>query len=417
MASQRDSLWRNRDYLVLWSGQAVSGVGTQVARLALPLLIIALTDSPAQAGLAQGITTIPYLLLSLLAGALVDRWNRKRVMILCDAGRTLAAASVPLAWWTGHLSVAQLYAVALIEGMLYVFFDLAETAALPRIVSRSQLPAAMAQNGATFSASQLLGQPLGGLLFQLGQAIPFLADAISYCVSVVSLFFLRTELQGERSGVPNLGAEIWEGLRWLWREPLVRLLAFMAAGLWLALAGNTLLVIVIARHLHASPAVIGLIFAINGVGGVAGSAAAGWLQRRFGFAPVILGSLWLWALLWPLYAVVPNVVFLAAVTGSIFLVFPIYNVVQMTYRLQRIPDELQGRVNSAFRLIAFAGQPVGMALIGALLQVLGITGTVLLSAAWLFALAAAVTLSPAIRGNTTAAAELDHRPRGIETRS
>ena len=110
-----------------------------------------------------------------------------------------------------------------------------------------------------------------------------------------------------------------------------------------------------------------------------------------------MGSVWVWALLWPLYAVVPNLMFLAALTGSIFLVFPIYNVVQMSYRLQRIPDELQGRVNSAFRLIAFAGQPVGMALMGALLQMLGVTRTVLLGAVWLVLLAAMLTLSPAMR--------------------
>src|SRR5438309_8393308 len=91
------SLWSNRNYVLLWSGQAVSDVGTQVARLAFPLLILSFTGSPAQAGLAQGIATVPYLMLSLVAGALVDRWNRRRVMILCDSGRALAAVSIPLA--------------------------------------------------------------------------------------------------------------------------------------------------------------------------------------------------------------------------------------------------------------------------------------------------------------------------------
>lgn len=393
-AVEYHSLWRNRDYLVLWAGQGISTIGTQVSRLAVPLLVLTLTGSPAQAGLATAVAVIPYLLLSLLAGALVDRWNRKAVMILCDSGRALAAGSIPVAAFTGHLSLVQLYVVVLIEGTLNVFFDLAETAALPRVVGKEQLPAAMSQNGATSSACSLLGQPFGGLLYQLGHTIPFLVDAVSYVASVISLFFITTELQGERDTVmPDLRREIAEGLSWLWRQPLIRFMAFLSAGAWIPLYGNYLLVIVLARHLHASAAIIGLIFAANGVGGVLGSLVGGHLGRRFGFGPVVIVSVWIWVLLWPLYAIAPNPVVLGAITGMIFLVFSIYNVVQMSYRLLLIPDALQGRVNSAFRLIAFTGMPVGTALTGALLQVIGATATILLFFVWLLALAIMTSLN------------------------
>ncbi|HZU14870.1 MAG TPA: MFS transporter [Chloroflexota bacterium] len=392
------SLWRNRDYLILWGGQAISTAGTQVSRLALPLLVLALTRSPAQAGLATSVAILPYLVLSLLAGALADRWNRKWVMILCDSGRTIAAGSIPVAAVTGHLSLVQLYAVALIEGSLNVFFDLAETAALPRVVGKEQLPVAMSQNGATYSATSLIGQPLGGLLYQIGHAIPFLADAVSYAVSVISLLFIRTELQGERDAVvPNLRLEITEGLAWLWRQPLIRFMAFLGAGAWIPLYGNYLLVIVLARHLHASPATIGLIFAANGVGGMLGSLVGGHLGRRFGFAPVVIASVWIWVLLWPLYAIAPTPLALALITGTIFLVFSIYNVVQMSYRLLLIPDALQGRVNSAFRLIAFAGMPAGTAVTGALLQGIGNTPAVLLLFVWLLVLAVITSVNPHVR--------------------
>lgn len=387
-SAEYPSLWHNRDYLVLWAGQAVSTIGTQVSRLAVPLLVLTLTGSPAQAGLATAVAVLPYLVLSLLAGALVDRWNRKRVMILCDSGRALAAGSIPVAAFSDHLSLVQLYIVVLIEGTLNVFFDLAETAAVPRVVGKGQLPAAMSQNGATNSACSLLGQPLGGLLYQVGHTVPFLVDAVSYVVSVVSLFFIRAELQGERDVVvPDLRREIMEGLTWLWRQPLIRFMAFLSAGAWIPLYGNYLLVIVLARHLHASPATIGFIFAANGVGGILGSLVGGALGRRFGFGPVVIVSVWIWVLLWPLYAIAPNPVVLGAITGSIFLVFSIYNVVQMSYRLLLIPDLLQGRVNSAFRLIAFTGMPVGTALTGGLLQAIGTTRTVLLLFVWLLVLA------------------------------
>src|SRR5262249_33726730 len=109
------ALWRNRDYLLLWSGQLVSSIGTQASTLAFPLLLLAVTRSPAQAGFASALRAVPYLLLSLPAGALVDRWDRKRLMLLCDAGRALALGSIPLALALGRLTVAQLYLVSLVE--------------------------------------------------------------------------------------------------------------------------------------------------------------------------------------------------------------------------------------------------------------------------------------------------------------
>ncbi|HEV2460453.1 MAG TPA: MFS transporter, partial [Ktedonobacterales bacterium] len=142
-------LWRNRSYLLLWGGQAVSSLGSEASQLALPLLILSVTQSPAQAGIAGALRSLAYLLLGLPAGALVDRWDRRRTMILCDAGRALALGSIPLALALGRLTIAQLYLVSLLEGTLYVFFGLAETAALPHVVAKAQLPAATAQGEVT----------------------------------------------------------------------------------------------------------------------------------------------------------------------------------------------------------------------------------------------------------------------------
>jgi len=135
-------LWHNRDYLILLSGQTVSTLGTNVSTLAFPLLVLFLTNSPAQAGLVGALRALPYLFLSLPAGALIDRWDRKRVMILCDTGRALALGSIPIAAALGHLTLAQLYLASLIEGTLYVFFNLAQVACLPRVVTKAQLVSA-----------------------------------------------------------------------------------------------------------------------------------------------------------------------------------------------------------------------------------------------------------------------------------
>src|SRR6266481_9307618 len=142
----RVPLWRNRDYMLLWSGQAVSLTGTVISQTAFPLLVWDLTHSAAQVGLVGGLGTLPYVFLSLLAGALIDRWNRKRVMILCDTGRALNLGSIPLALALGRLTIVQLYIVSLVEGTLFTFFNLAETACLPQVVLKEQLPTAVAQS-------------------------------------------------------------------------------------------------------------------------------------------------------------------------------------------------------------------------------------------------------------------------------
>lgn len=210
--------------MLLWSGQAASTTGSQVTQVALPLLILALTHSPVQASIVSGLGFLPYLLFSLPAGALVDRWNRKVVMMLCDAGRALNMSTVPLALLLGHLTMGQLYVVATVEGTLLVFFTVSEAACLTRLVPQEQLPQAAGQNEAIWGLSALCGPPLAGVLYQtLGRAIPFAFDAVSYAASVVSIGFIRTRFQDacERDGTPIL-ADVQEGVLWLWRSLLRR---------------------------------------------------------------------------------------------------------------------------------------------------------------------------------------------------
>ncbi len=157
-------LWRNRNFLLLWSGQTVSTLGTNVSTLALPLLVLALTHSPAQAGLLTAMRLLPYLLFSLPAGALIDRWNRKAVMIRCDLVRWLALGSVPLAFSIGYLTLIHLYIVAFLEGTAYVFFSIAQIAALPQVVSSAHLPQAYALDTTTEYIGTLLGPSLGGFI-------------------------------------------------------------------------------------------------------------------------------------------------------------------------------------------------------------------------------------------------------------
>lgn len=392
------ALWLNLDYMLLWSGQVVSNVGTQVSQLAFPLLILALTGSAAQAGFAGALRALPYLFFSLPAGALIDRWDRKRTMIVCDAGRAISLASIPIAYALGDLTIVQLYLVSAIEGTLYVFFNIAEAACLPRVVPKEQLPAATAQNMATDGIMILIGPPLGGALYAAGKFLPFVADAFSYIVSVVSLLFIKAKFQKERTVAPRkLWIEIHEGLAWLWHHPLIRFIAILTGGWNLVTSGFILIIIVLAQQQHASSFTIGLIFAIGGIGAVLGSIVATSIQKRFSFSQVIIGTTWIAALILPLYTIAPNPLVLGALAAIDFIVGPIYNVVQFSYRSAIIPDELQGRVNSVFRLIAFGGQPLGLALTGLLIQDIGVIKTVYICAFCMAALALAATLNRHVR--------------------
>lgn len=392
------SIWRNRNYLLLWGGQVVSSIGTQVSDLAYPLLVLVLTNSPAQAGFVGAVGMLPYLIFSLPAGALVDRWNRKRVMLLCDTGRAICLGSIPLAYVIGHLTLLQLYLVSLIEGTLFVFFNLAEVACLPRVVRKEHLPAVAAQTEFTNSLSSLLGQSLGGILFSLGRLLPFLVDAISYLVSVISLCFVNIPLQEKRAAPQRaLRVEIGEGLHWLWRQPLLCFIALLGSAVHIFGGGMILIVIVQARQQHASPLIIGLILAVGGVGTMLGAFLGGLLQKRYSFARLTMLTQWLSALCFPLYIFAPNEVWLAVVIAIISAVMTIYGVIQFSYRLTLIPDELQGRVNSVFRLVVFAGDPIGLALTGALLQVIGVALTVWLYTVLLTLLALVTVLNRSLR--------------------
>jgi len=392
-------LWQHRDYMLLWSGQVVSTLGSSATSLIYPLLILALTESPGAAGVASALRALPYLLFSLPVGALIDRWDRRRVMIVCDLLRALVVLTVPLAVWFDVLSLAQIYAVAFAEGSLFVFFNIAEVAALSRIVPAVDLPRAAAQNEASFGAAQIVGPSLGTVLFQtLGHAAPFAADTVSYLVSALSLSKIKTDLRAPpKVGARHLRTEIAEGLRWLWQQPLIRYMAVLTGGMNFIYAATPLLLIVLAKQMGASEIDIGLVFSIGGISGVVGALIGGRIQRRFGFGQVIISVIWTQALLFPLYLVVPKFYLPGVVYALTYTLAPVYNVVQFSYRLALIPDALQGRVNSSFRLLAFGFNPLGAALCGLLLEHTGSTPTLLFFAVGYLAMALVTQLNPQVR--------------------
>jgi MFS family permease len=393
-------LWRNRDFLLIIGGQMVSEAGTQVSHLAFPLLMLLLTNSPSQAGLMGALRAVPYVALALPAGALVDRWNRRVVMVVCDTGRALCLGSVAVALALHALAPGQLYVIALIEGILGVLVELAYVSCLPRVVPTEQFSQATAAESTLNGAASLAGPPLGGLLYAVNAALPFIADAVSYAVSVVAMLCVRTSLQEVRSAPREpMTREIRTGLVWLWRQPAIRMLALLSGLLnVVAPEASALLIIVLAQRQHASSAVIGLIFAGIGIGYIVGSLLTEVIRRRFTFRKIMAGTGWLFVLFWCAFALGVNNLALLAVVSLLFAITdPIYDITQFSYRMVLIPDALQGRVNSAYRVIARATPPLGLALMGILLQHTSALTTIALLGVFPLTMAILATTSRAIR--------------------
>jgi predicted MFS family arabinose efflux permease len=391
-------LHRNRDFMVLWTSQVVSTVGTRISSIAYPLLVLSITGSPVQAGIVAFAQTLPFLVLFLPAGALVDRWNRRRIMLWCEVGRAIALGSVAMTTMLGTVTVGQLVVVALVEGSLFVFFDLCEGAALPRIVAPEQLPAAMAQNQARTQGADLVGQPLGGWLFGLGRALPFAVDAVSYVVSFVALLSIRSPLQIPRTREPShLRAEIAEGLRTLWQQPFLRTSMVVVAGQNFAWNALTLLLIVRAQALGASPALVGGMFAFFGAGALLGAIVAPRTQRRFGIRALLVAISWLWAIQFAALSVVQDVVVLGLIAGIGSVAGPIFNVAFGTVLYGLTPDRLLGRVRSVAKAIAWGTIPLGALAAGFLADAFGATAGILAMAIVLVAMAVVATLSRAMQ--------------------
>ncbi len=221
MRRARPALWRNGNFWLIWSGQTISTVGTSISAVALPLLMLALTHSLALAGLLAAARQLPYLLFSLPAGVLVDRWDRKTTMIWCDVVQWLALGSVPLAFALGHLTLWHLYLVVFLEGSAYVLFSLAQISALPQVVAPEDLSRAYAFDTVMEYVGILLGPALAAWIIglvpavEVGALLAYLADSLSYLVSVFSLLYIRIPFQieqAEKRDPRKLDHEIAEGL-------------------------------------------------------------------------------------------------------------------------------------------------------------------------------------------------------------
>jgi len=390
--------------MLLWSGQLVSWVGTEVTSIALPLVVLSLTGSPALAGKVAAIRGLVYVFWAIPAGALVDRWNIKTVFVASNLGSSLAMGGIAIALGLHVLKLPELYLACAIEGSFFVFANLARFASLPRAVAKEQFPAASAQMGSANQAAILVGPPLGGLLFQLaGGFATFLVDSISYLVNAISVLFVSSSLNAETPAERKaFHKDIQEAFAWYRKASVIRFLNLMTAGRIGVEAGLYLLVVVLAKEYHASSVAIGLIFTTAAIGGIAGSWVAPKIHSRYSLKQLLAGVSLLSLIVFCLYALANSIYALGFVTALYYAVDPLFHVTTSSYSARVIPDRLRARVVSFTRLQVLTANSLGFFIVGQSLEYLGAHDTVYLFIGVLVILFVLITANPKLtqRGST-----------------
>lgn len=380
-------LRENAPFRRFWLGQTVSLFGDQITLLALPLAaVLVLNANAATMGYLFAAGVAPNLIFSLHAGALVDRRGRRRsTMIATDLGRAVVLGSVPVAYALGVLTLAQLYAVAFLEGTLSVLFYVSYSTLFVSLVPRDRYVEGNQLMNGSRAFSYVGGQSLAGFLVQLFTA-PFalLADAVSF---LVSAFWLSRFDTAEPPTEPGRRGHVAAGARFIRRTPILAAsLASTAVVNFFNFVFYSLFVLYVTRMLHVGPGTLGLVLGAGAVGGLVGALVTGRLARRLGIGPAfVLGSFLFPApfLLVPLAGgprpIVLALLFLAEL-GSGFGVM-VLDISVGAIQQALIPDRLRARVSGAYMVVNYGVRPIGSLLGGLLGTTIGLRPTLWLAAA------------------------------------
>jgi len=359
-----ESLWADGDWRRYWLSRVVSYFGGVVTYVAAPVLVYALSGSALLTGIATATEGLPYLMFGLIAGALSDRVDRRRLMVSCDLVNAAVLATVPVAAVLGRLTIAQVLVVGFTSSTAFVFFDAANFGAVPALVGRERIGLA---NSTVWGTTQifdiLVPGAVGVAVAVISPSSLYWVDAFTFLASAALLRGIRRSMSGDRSDVPHrLRDDVLTGLRWLWAHPTLRPLTIFGTATTFAFGGVIGQLVPFADQvvgIRTGDTRLGAVFAAFSIGGLVGTLLHRWLKP---FAPVRISlvalsfaSLFLLALPWPRdWRATLVIVFLIGVVNLVSVI----NVI--TYRQEETPEEMQGRVNTTARMLSWGlGSPIG----------------------------------------------------------
>ena len=381
-----------RNFNTLWAATTVSNIGDGIAAAAAPLLMASLTDDPVLVGLTVFVQQLPWVLFSLISGVFVDRLDRRRLIVVGNTLRGLILAALALAVWQDAATIPVLYTVGFLLGTCETFTDNASGALVPTVVPSEDLPRANARmQFSFFTINRFAAPPLGAALFVAATALPFGINALSFVLAAVLISTLRSVRQAPPSEPRSVGADIGEGLRWLWNHTTLRTLSATLFLMNITLASGFSIFVLYSRdHLGLNAYGYGFLMTASAVGFLLGATIAPRLQRRF--SPSLLLRVGLvvetlthvgLALSTTAWVAIP-VLIAFGIHGSI------WDTVTLTMRQRAIPDALRGRVQSVYLLFAIGGSALGALIGGPIARLFGLTGPFWMAAIVMAILTAAV---------------------------
>jgi MFS family permease len=426
----RRSLFRHPNYLKLWTAATVSLFGTQVSQIAIPFIAaVVLKASPGEVGLLTTIEFLPFLLFTLPAGVWVDRFPKKRILVLGDLGRGAMLVSIPVAYALGGLTIWQLYLVGFVNGVMTVFFDVADQSYLPTILEREDLVEGNAKLQISQSSAQILGQPFGGGIVALASApVAVLVDAVSYLGSALLILWIRvsglaargpsrglasaaaaeaveatassgagTSVRAEASAADRgeaqnaaggdaggMRSQIRDGLNYILRhEYLGNIAATTATSNLFGNIGFAIFPVYAYRELQMSPAGVGTVGGLGGAGVLLGALIASRVSARLGIGRTIILAIGAFApfnLLIPLATPDLALLFLSTAFFITGVSNVVYNVAQVSLRQAITPEHFLGRMNATMRFLVWGTIPIGSLIGAGLSEVIGVRPTIWISA-------------------------------------
>jgi len=388
----------NRDFAILWLGDTASELGSAMSMLVFPLLGYALTHSTSQAALATTAYFAAGTVARLPAGVLVDRWSRRRVLLLSNLASAAVLGALALLVAAGAARIGVLIVAAMLAGTVETFFAPAASASLRAVVPAPQLAQAYTRMQARHHVASLIGPPLGGALFAVAASLPFAVDAVSFAAFAVAVLFLRARLPAPaREGPRRLRADLAEGLRFLWSQPAAR--AMMLWGGIVNFAMGYVLISITLRMVRAgvAPAAIGAIDAIAAGAGIVGAAVASRHAQRLPTGATTMTTGFILAAVVVPMAWTTDVRAIGALLALGTFVMPANNAGIGAYLSFVTPDELQGRLNSAAGFVSGGLVPLAPLIAGILLATLGGSAGTLIGAALVAGSLLPLLFEPSVR--------------------
>ena len=367
-----------REYVQLWGASTISALGDGLRIATIPLLAASITRDSFAISIVSAAGFLPWPVFGLLGGAVSDRFERRRLMWMINASRAIiSCAATTILLTEGSLPIALLALLAFLLGTAETVYDNAAIGILPQILTPDLLPTGNSRLFTSqLSATQLIGPPLGGLLFAFGSSIPLALDALSFGISATLIALLPRPARSPEGRVLNLRRDIGEGIVWLWESATLRTMAILTVALSTA-SGALLAMLVVYAHnrLHATSVGYGLLLGAFAIGSIAGAMFTPRLMRGRPLRQILAGSVIAAIGVFAGLATTATPAVAAGLLALLGAAVSTWNVASVTTRQRIVPKYLIGRVSSAYRASALTFTTIGALTAGLLTGTTSITTT------------------------------------------